>query len=162
MIRKSVLALLALAACTTPTPAQVATDAGLISSGLTAAIAAIAAVPGVDQTKLATVNADLLILQKAAAAISVQSNPTLATEIATAVDDLAPIAESLVPGSSYIVVAIEAATALVPVLLNEAGAPATTKAAMTASGAIHGAAPIPVMSADMARGILRYDASAPR
>lgn len=144
------LALAGLVVACSVTATQVATDAGLISSGLTAAVAAIAATPGVDQTKLATLNADLLTVQKAAAAIAAAPSPTLASEIGTAVDDLAPIAEALVPASSYVVVAVEAAVALVPVLLNEAGAPV-----------VAAATPHVTMSPDMARRVLQ-EAGAPR
>jgi nucleoid-associated protein YgaU len=138
-----------LAACsgtTAPTVTQLATDAKLIASGLAAAIASIAAIPGVSAATVATLQADLATVQSDAASIAAATATpatSVVSEIVQAVQAIAPIALSLIPGASAIVPIINAATSLLPGLLSAVGLSAATAGAKA-----------PVYAPDQARLIL--------
>lgn len=140
-------AAIALAACQTPpTVSQAATDANLIATGLSAAVTSIAAIPGVDPATVATLQADLKIVQTDAAQIAATtSTPSTSTvsEIVQTVEAIAPIALALVPGGSALVPVIDAALSLAPVLATDLGV----------SGAVPGAV-APVYTAAQARALL--------
>jgi hypothetical protein len=114
-------ALLAGCTSTTPvTPSTVATDANLITTGLSAAVAQIALVPGVNAATVATLQADLAIVQKDAASIAAATSaPSASTvqEIVQTVEAIAPVALALVPGGSALVPVIDAAVSLAPTLI---------------------------------------------
>ena len=108
----------------TPSTSQLATDVGLIASGLAAAIAAVAAIPGVPaatvtqlQGYLATIQADA----KAVAAATATAATGTVQEIVSAVQALAPIALSFVPGGSAVVAIVNAALSLLPSILAAIG-----------------------------------------
>jgi hypothetical protein len=117
---------------TSTTPSQIATDVNLISTGLSAAVASIAAIPGVDPTQLATLQADLKIVQTDAATVAAATAAPTSTvqEIVSTIDALAPIALALVPGGSALVPVIDAATSLAPALLADLGVSGVTSAAL--------------------------------
>jgi hypothetical protein len=144
----------ALAGCSsTPStaPSQIATDANLIATGLSAAVAQIALVPGVNQTTLATIQADVTLVQKDAASIaSATSAPSASTvaEIVQTVQAVAPVALALVPGGSALVPVIDAAVSLAPALI------ADIEAVKTASAEAPGGTVAPY-SAGEARLILK-------
>lgn len=124
-----------LAACATPgatTPTQLATDVNLIASGLSAAIASVAAIPGVSaaavtqlQGYLATIQADA----KTVAAATVTTPTSTVQEVAQAVQAVASVALPLIPGGSTVLALIQAAISLLPSILAAIGvsgaAPAT-------------------------------------
>jgi hypothetical protein len=152
--RRSILAMagaaVALSACgTTITSSQLATDVQLIASGLSSAITAIAAIPGVPaatvtqlQGYLATIKTDAG--QVAAATASAGTN--VVQEIASTVQTVAGIALPLIPGGSAIVPIINAAISLLPTILAAAGVTSATKTS-------------PVYSPEQARLILRAAAA---
>jgi hypothetical protein len=115
----------AVAACSTPpTPSQLATDTSLIASGLSAAIASIAAIPGVSpatvsqlQGYLATIEADATTV--AAATVTTPTN--IVEEIAQTVQAVASVALPLIPGGTSLVALINAAVSLVPTILAAVG-----------------------------------------
>lgn len=139
---------LLLSACAgTSTPvSQAATDIQLIAAGLGPVVAALATTPGVNPATVAEAQKDLAILQADAKTIgAATSTPgTVAQEVNAAVQALASIAGTIPVLAPYAVV-IQAATALLPVIMAEAG---------VGVAGIHPA----TMAPDMARGILATQA----
>ena len=147
-------ALLTLAACAHPvtapsvqaSAAQLASDVQLIDNGLSAVLPSVARVANVPPATVARINADLAKIQADAAQVQADVTATSAVptgvvqEIASVVTDVATVVLPAVPGAAPFVPVVQAANALVPVLLNAIGSPAA------------GAAP--VMSPSAARLVL--------
>ena len=145
----AILAAAGVAACSTSTTtaSQVATDVSLIASGLSSAITAIAAIPGVPATivtqlqgYLATIKTDAEQVATATATASADAN--IVQEIASTVQTVADIALPLIPGGSAIVLIINAAISLLPTILAVVGVTSATRM-------------LPVYTPDQARLILR-------
>ena len=128
-------ALLSVAACSSSiTTSQIATDANLIAQGLQPLAADVAAIPGVPSATLAKVQADLAKLQQAAAGIATATagqQTTSVQGIAALVEEIASVVLPLVPGGAPWVLVVQAAQALVPVILAAAGVSGSTGAAPT-------------------------------
>jgi hypothetical protein len=113
-----------LAGCANATPSQLATDVQLIASGLAAAIAAVAAVPGVPAVTMNQLQGYLTTIQtdaKAVAAATATAATGTVQEIVSAVQALAPIALSFVPGGSTVWSIVNSALSLLPSLLAAIG-----------------------------------------
>lgn len=125
--------LISLPACTpgATTQTQVQLDAGLITAGITAVAPAILADPKLSPADAATIRSAVATVQ---AANAVVQGATAATggpvqQIAAAVRLLAPLVVSGDPSSPQ-VIAVNAAVALLPVLLQAAGLPPAAMATM--------------------------------
>ena len=102
---------LALAACAgSPTPSQLASDAGLIAQGLASAVAAWSGMAGIPAATAAAVQGYLAQIQTAAAQLAastagdnlsaVQGIAALVAQVASAVLPLVPGGSAIVPRSS--------------------------------------------------------------
>jgi hypothetical protein len=131
---------------------QVASDASLIATGLSAGLATIATTPGVDQnavknlTKdLAVINAGAQTIETAASAATPPSGATVQS-ISTAVADIATGVLPLIPGAAPYTPLVAAAQVLLPELLASAG--------------VAGAAPTTAPTMTVAEARLRLQAAA--
>lgn len=124
MTRRVLLAALPLAACQTGvTTSQVATDVNLIASGLQPVAAALATSPNIPANVVAKAQSYLSIIQADAAKIAAATaNPPadVVQEVVQAVQAFASIA-STIPALAPYAVVIQAAVALLPVILASAG-----------------------------------------
>lgn len=125
------LSLAVLAGCANaPSTSQLAQDAKLIAAGLSGVTAALASVPGVPPAALAQVNSYLVLVQADADTIAqaTAGAPPVATvqDIAALVGRVAAAVLPLVPGGGPLVAVVQAAEALVPVILAAAGVASAT------------------------------------
>jgi hypothetical protein len=145
--------LVALAGCAgTTTVSQGANDLALLAAGLAPVVDAAA--PLADPNTVGKIRQYLATIQAASAAVSsATAAPTgVVQEAIAAVNALVPIVLPLLPNGSALVVAAQAALALVPVVLAEFGIAATPTAGKSK----------PVgMPADTARSALKAVASGP-
>jgi hypothetical protein len=99
------------------------------TSGLTALLPGIEAIPGVPTATVTEIQTDLATIQKDSAAIQVavaaNTNPSASTvqEIATVVGDVATVVLPAIPGGAAFVPAVQAAQALLPGILAITGVP---------------------------------------
>lgn len=101
-------------------PSQIATDVNLVASGLSAAVTQVAAIPGINPTVVAQLQADLALIQKDAAQVAADTaapSASLVQEIASTVQAVATVALPLVPGGAPFVPVIQAAVSMLPTLL---------------------------------------------
>jgi len=122
----------ALAGCAGSSVSQVATDASLIAAALPPLLASLSAIPGVNQTTIATLQADNATVQADAALLAKTPSATTAAGIESTIAEFAPLALTLVPGASPYVPVIEAAVSLAQVLVTDFSAPSTTAASAVA------------------------------
>ena len=122
--RRILLAAIPLAGCKTgPTTSQIATDVNLIASGLQPVAAALSTAPNVSADVVAKVQSYLSIIQADAAKIAAATaNPPadVVQEVVQTVQAFASIA-STIPALAPYAVIIQAAVALLPVILASAG-----------------------------------------
>lgn len=104
-----------------PSVSQIATDVNLLATGLIPVVTALATTPGVDpkvvaaaQTALQTIQNDAKVL-----AASVQPSPDIVSEVVQTVEVLAGLTGT-VPALAPFAPAIQAAVALLPVILQVA------------------------------------------
>jgi hypothetical protein len=135
---------LALAACQGQTASQLQSDVTALSTGLSGVVAALQAVPGVAASVIAQAQTAIATIQANASAIASALTPSATTvqSISSAVTALSGLLTPFFPGAPAIAAVIQAAVAIVPVILSEAGV----------SGAVAGAGV--GMSAAQARAIL--------
>jgi hypothetical protein len=156
---------LSVAACaTTVTPttiatgaSQLATDAGLIVSGLQAVIAMIPSTAGF-ATTLATLNADLTSAENFANTVaSAASPPATSTvqEIVNVLEGAAPILLGLIPGAASIAGIVQAILSLTPTLLSDVGSVGLAMASASRQTARAATKSLPMIPAEQARLILR-------
>ena len=110
--------------CEGQTASQLATDVNLITSGLTAAFAALKQIAGVPSAVLTQIDFYVATIQADAAKVATAvGTPATSTvqEIGQVVQALASIVLPLVPGGSVIEATIQAAVSLLPVILAAAG-----------------------------------------
>ena len=136
-------AALAATSCAGKTPSQLATDVGLIASGLASVVTSLAQAPGVPAATLAQLQGWLATIEADAAQVAAASaGAGGVVEFARAVQALAAIALPLIPGGSAIAALIDAAMSLLPMVLGTVGISGAPLAA-------------PVYAPDQARLILR-------
>ncbi|WP_428493103.1 hypothetical protein [Rhodopila sp.] len=137
------VALIPLAACATKlTISQVAADINLEAQGLAPFVAALAAVPNIPAATVAKAQSLFAVIQADAKAFAASvANPPAGTvqEVQQAVQGLAAIAATIPALAPYALV-IQAAVALLPVMLTAVGVPVVGGA--------------PKMSAAQARAVL--------
>jgi hypothetical protein len=136
-----------LAACSQPiTMTQVQTDANLIAAGVSAVAPAILADPKLAPADAATIRSAVAVIQQANSVIqgTTVTPSGSVQQIVAAIRLLAPVALVALDASSPQAIAINAAVALLPVLLQAAGMP---PAAMASAH--------PSMSAAEARMVLK-------
>lgn len=139
---------LPLAGCSTsavPAPSQLATDVGLVASGLASVVAAIAALPGVSAATVAQVQGYIATIQADAAQVAAATanvGTSVVQEIATTVSAVAGVVLPLFPATAGIAAIVQAAMSLLPTIMAAVG---ITSAPSTP----------PVYMADQARLILR-------
>lgn len=134
-----------LAACAL-TPAQIATDIGLLSSGLQAVVAALSGTPNIPPATIATAQTALAEITSAAgvaASDPTKVTTTVAEQVAADVSTIAEIAAG-VPALAPYAKDLNAAIALVPVIEMEVqqaqavpATPTTTAARAALMGAAH-------------------------
>lgn len=134
MNRRSLLSttlLIPVVACTgmLPTTSQLASDAQLISSGLSVVVTNIQSLPGVTNAALATLGKYLAAITANAAALASQTvavPATLVQEIVADIKAFAPVALAIIPGGSQLVAVVQAALALISPMLAAVGITATS------------------------------------
>jgi len=131
---------IALAACATA-PSQLATDAALIQTGVAVVAATLQAEPGVSAADKATITGIVTAVNVAVAGLPTDGKAS-ASAIVSAVQRLQPIAAVYLRPGTQLAIALDAAVALLPVVLQAAG--------------IVGAHPVAAhaMPVGMARGVL--------
>lgn len=139
----STIALAGLVACGAQTPAQLKTDANLISATATVLIGPVLlAKPGITAGDVNNINTAIASIQAGATLIAQGTDiSTTAGKIAAAVNILQPIAVKYLPPTSQEGIAFNAMVTLLPLFLAAAG--------------VTGAAPRPTgMTPDQARAIM--------
>ena len=119
-----------LAACqpgskTPAAPPQVAQDIALIAQGLAAVANSLTGIPGIPADTLAKIKGDITKIQTAAASVATDTTgsawPTNVQGITSLIGEIADVALPLIPGGAPFVLAVNAAQALVPILLAAIG-----------------------------------------
>lgn len=114
---------IALIACSL-TPTQLASDVQLIETGVEIIAPVLLAKQGISAVDAATINKDLSTIASAGDAIVKATTTDAALSARTfvaAVQSLEPIAQTYLPAGSQEAVAVQAAVALLPIVLQAAG-----------------------------------------
>ena len=124
-----------LAACqpnskTPAAPPQVAQDIALIAQGLAAVANSLTGIPGIPADTLGIIKADIALIQEAAKSVATDTTgsvwPTNVQSIANLIAEIARNALPVIPGGAPFVLAVNAASALVPILLAAIGVVGTS------------------------------------
>lgn len=114
---------IALIACSL-TPTQLASDVQLIETGIEIIAPVLLAKAGITSAEVSTINSDVAIVRSSANAIVSATNADATLTVRTlvsAVQGVAPIAARYLPAGSQEAVAVQAAVALLPIVLQAAG-----------------------------------------